>query len=72
MILNRVIPIELFKHKLTQIQIKTLHNSNIPYESFFNILFETYGKCIPKVDFKIKAKTIQNPLITKGVTKSIY
>ena len=34
------------------------------------MFFKTYGKYFPKVRIKIKAKTIQNPWITKGITKS--
>ena len=66
--------IELFKHELSHIEwnkiIKTLYNPNTAYESFFDILFKTYDKYFPKVRIKIKAKTIQNPWITKGITKS--
>ena len=64
--------IELFKHELSQIEwnnIKTLDNPNIAYKSFFDIFFKTYDKYFPKVRIKIKAKTIQNPWITKGITK---
>ena len=66
--------IELFKHELSQIEwnniIKTLDNPNTAYESFFDIFSKTYDKYFAKVRIKIKAKTIQNPWITKGITKS--
>ena len=55
--------IQLFKHE-------TLDNPNTAYESFFDKFFKTYDKYFPKVRIKIKAKTIQNPWITKGITKS--
>ena len=62
------------KHELSQIEwnniIKTLDNPNTAYESFFDIFFKTYDKYFPKVRIKIKTKTIQNPWITKGITKS--
>ena len=45
-------------------------NSNTAYGSFFNIYFKTYDKYFPKKRIKIKTKTIQNPLITKNITKS--
>ena len=44
--------------------------TNIAYESSFDIFFNTYDKYFPKVRIKIKAETIQNPWITKGITKS--
>ena len=50
--------------------VKTLDNPNIPYESFFDIFFKTYNKYFPKVRIKVKAKTIQNPWITKGIKNS--
>ena len=66
--------IELFKHELSQTEwnniIKTLGNPNTAYQSFFDIFFKTYDKYFPKVRIKIRAKTIQNPWITKGITKS--
>ena len=66
--------IELFKHELSQMEwnniIKTLDNPNTAYERFFDIFFKTYDKYFPKVRIKIKAITIQNPWITKGITKS--
>ena len=49
--------------------IKTLDNPNTAYESFFDIFFKNYDKYSPRVINKIKAKTIQNPWITKGITK---
>ena len=49
--------------------IKTLGNPNTAYGSFFNIFFKTYDKYFPKVRIEIKAKTIQSPWITKGITK---
>ena len=66
--------IELIEHELSQIEcnsiIKTLGNPNTACESFFNMFFETYDKHSPKVKIKIKAKTIQNSWITKGITTS--
>ena len=66
--------IELFKHELSQTEwnniIKTLDNPNTTYENFFDIFFKTYDKYFPKVSIKIKVITIQNPWITKGITKS--
>ena len=65
---------ELFEHELSQIEwnniIKTLDNPNTACESFFDIFFKTYDKYFPKVRIKIKAKTIQNSWITKGITMS--
>ena len=65
--------VELFKHELSKIEwnniIRILNNPNTAYKSFFNIFFETYYKCFPKVRIKIKTKTSQNHWITKGVTK---
>ena len=46
-------------------KIKTLH-TKVSLIYFFG----TYDKYFPKVEIKIKAKTIQNPWITKGITKS--
>ena len=64
----------LFNHELSQIEwsntIKTLDNPNTAYESFLSIFFETYDKYFPKVKIKTKAETIQNPWITRGITKS--
>ena len=56
-------------------KIKILYNPkdicNIQtYKSFFGISFKTYNKYFPQVRIKIKAKTIQNPWITKYITKS--
>ena len=64
---------ELFKHKLSQIErssiIKTIDNQSTPQESF-NTFFEAQNKYFPSDDIKIKPKAIQNPGITKGITKS--
>ena len=66
--------IELLEHEIGQIEwssiIKSLDNPNTTYESLFNIFFETYDKYFPKVKIEIKAKAIQNPWITNGITKS--
>ena len=65
---------ELFKHELSQIEwnniIKTLDNQSSAYQSFFDIFLKTYGKYFPKVRIRIKAKTIKNFEITKGIRKS--
>ena len=67
-------PIALFKHELGQIKwnniIKTLDNPNTVYKNFFNTFLNTYDKYFPTIRIKIKAKTIQNPWITKVITKS--
>ena len=42
-----------------------MDNPNTAYRSFFNIFFKTYDKFLPKVRIKIKAKSFQNPWITK-------
>ena len=34
------------------------------------MIFKTYDKYFPKVRINIKAKTIRNPCITKGIRKS--
>ena len=66
--------IELFKHGLSQIEwsniIQSLDNPRTVYESLFDIFFKTHDKYFPKVRIKIKVKTIQNPWIKKGITKS--
>ena len=66
--------IELFKHEICQIKwnrtIKIRGISKTAYESFFHINLETNGKYFPKIKIKLKAKTIQNSWITKGITKS--
>ena len=49
--------------------IKTLDNPNTAYKNFFDIFFKTYDKQFTKVRIKIKAKTNQNPWITKGIRK---
>ena len=63
---------ELFKHELSQIEwnniIKSLDSRNTAYESFFDIFFKTYDNIFLKLE--LKAKTIQNSWITKGITKS--
>ena len=65
---------QLFKYELSQIEwnniIKTLDNPNTAYRNFFNIFSKTYNKYFPKVRIKTQAKTIQNPWITKGITKT--
>ena len=50
--------------------MKTLENPNTSCECSFNIFFETYEKYFPKVKIEIKTKTIHNPWITRGITKS--
>ena len=66
--------IELLKHELSQIAwnniSKTLDNPNTACESFFDVFFETYDKLFPKVRIKIQTKTIHNPWIARGITKS--
>ena len=59
--------IKLSKHELN---IQILNNPNTAYESFLDIFFRIYGNYFLKVKIKIKAKTIQNPSITKAITKS--
>ena len=64
----------LLKHELSQIEwnhiIKSLDNGNTGYENFFDIFSKTYDKYFSKVRIKTKAKTNQNPWVTKGITKS--
>ena len=59
--------IKLSKHELN---IQILDNPNTAYESFLDIFFRIYGNYFLKVKIKIKGKTIQNPSITKAITKS--
>ena len=49
---------------------KILGNPNTAYENLFDILFKTYDRYFHQVRIKVKAKTNQNPWITKGIRKS--
>ena len=65
---------ELFKHEQSQIKLKNIikiqNNLKTAYGCFFSIFFKTCDKYFPKVKIKIKAKTIQNPWIPKGIAKT--
>ena len=66
--------IELFKHALSRIEwnniIKTQTIQTLHTEVSLIYFIETYDKYFSNVRIKTKAKTIQNPWITKGIRKS--
>ena len=69
LVINRII--QAYESSQTEWNnIKALDNPNIVHEGFFDLFFKAYGRYFPKVRIKIKAKTIQNPCITKGFAKS--
>ena len=45
-------------------------NANEAYEVFLKLFIKQYEKAFPKVEIKIKTKSLLSPWMTKGLLKS--
>ena len=50
--------------------IKRTEDPNKAYKYLLNIFIDIYDKSFPKLEVKVKFKSDQSPLITKGIAKS--
>ena len=57
-------------HNRNWVDIKKIEDPKKPYKYILNIFFDIYDKSFPKSEVKVKFKSDQSRLITKGIAKS--